>query len=60
MLSAFELLASESILPVKDSIEKGVNDLGFFRLQPESWDKCKDISVDFAIMEKVNNAVAIN
>ena len=33
MLSAFELLASESILPVRDSIEKGVNDLGFFRLQ---------------------------
>ena len=30
-------------------------DLGFVRLNPHSWSKCKNISIDYAIMEKAKN-----
>jgi mannose-1-phosphate guanylyltransferase/mannose-6-phosphate isomerase len=40
---------------VQASVDAGKVDLGFLRLDPDAWAKCDDISVDFAIMEKVRN-----
>ena len=59
MVSAFSDYAPELVRPVTDSLDKGKTDLGFFRLDPDSWSGCKDVSIDYAIMEKADNLVAL-
>jgi len=59
MLAAFSDYAPELLDPVKHALENGRADLGFFRLDPDSWSACKDVSIDYAIMEKADNLVAI-
>ena len=59
MISAFEQYCPELTSPVTKSIEQGQNDLDFFRLSPDAWSQCVNISIDFAIMEKAFNLVAI-
>ena len=59
MIAAFHAHASELMDPVRDAIEQGHVDLGFFRLAAEPWTKCKDISIDYAIMEKIDTLSAI-
>ena len=59
MVSAFSDYAPELVGPVTDSLDKGKTDLGFFRLDPDSWSGCKDVSIDYAIMEKADNLVAL-
>ena len=44
---------------VSKAIDKAHSDLGFFRLDPNSWQSTKSISFDYAIMEKIDNVVAI-
>ena len=55
MIDAFQTHAPELMVLVSEAIEQGHTDLGFFRLAPEPWAKCENVSIDFAIMEKVNN-----
>lgn len=55
MLNAFEVFASELIEPVKKSINYGKYDLGFFKFDENEWQKNKNISIDYAIMENANN-----
>ena len=54
MIGAFQTHAPELMASVSDAIEQGHMDLGFFRLAAEPWAKCENISIDYAIMEKIN------
>jgi mannose-1-phosphate guanylyltransferase / mannose-6-phosphate isomerase len=55
LLDAFAAHAADLIAPVADAVEGATTDLGFLRLAPEPWDKARDISIDFAVMEKAGN-----
>ena len=59
MIAAFETLAPDNFKLTKDSVETAQSDLGFLRMNPEPWSKLEDISIDYAIMEKAKNLVAI-
>jgi len=59
MIAAFKAHAPELMAPVSDAIEQGHVDLGFFRLAAEPWEKCKNISIDYAIMEKIDTLSAV-
>jgi len=55
LIDAFAAHAPETLQHVEASVKSAQPDLGFLRLDPAAWSKCDDISIDFAIMEKVNN-----
>ena len=59
MIVAFETFAPDILLFAKDAVETAKADLGFLRLNPESWESLEDISIDYAIMEKTRNLVAV-
>jgi mannose-1-phosphate guanylyltransferase/mannose-6-phosphate isomerase len=59
MIAAFQTHAPEFMAPVSNAIERGHIDLGFFRLAFEPWAKCENISIDFAIMEKIDTLSAV-
>lgn len=55
ILAAYEAHAPEMLALVKAAIEDAEADLGFLRLAAEPWEKCEDLSVDYAVMEKAGN-----
>ena len=59
VIAAFQAYAPELMDPVSDAIEQGHVDLGFFRLAAEPWAKCENISIDYAIMEKIETLSAV-
>ena len=59
MISAFELYAEEIISNVAKSVDQSVEDLSFTKLDRSCWSNLKEISIDYAIMEKAKNLVAI-
>ena len=59
MIDAFNVHASETFDLVSQAINEASTDLGFLRLATEPWTKLKDISIDYAIMEKVQNLVVV-
>lgn len=59
MIAAFSKHAPESLSLVSKAVNDASMDLGFLRLASEPWSKLKDISVDYAIMEKAQNLVAV-
>jgi len=59
IIDAFRAHAPELFAPVAAAIEKGAPDLGFYRLDPESWAEAEDISIDYAVMEKADNLTVI-
>ena len=59
MISAFELYAKDIISNVVKSVDQSVEDLSFTRLDKSYWSNLKEISIDYAIMEKAKNLVAI-
>jgi len=59
MIAAFKTFAPNTLELTKTSIETANVDLGFLRLDPESWTQLEDISIDYAIMEKAKNLVAV-
>ena len=59
MIDAFGAYAPETLDLVSKSINEASTDLGFLRLAAEPWSKIKDISIDYAIMEKAQNLVAV-
>ncbi|MGC1494881.1 MAG: mannose-1-phosphate guanylyltransferase/mannose-6-phosphate isomerase [Sulfitobacter sp.] len=59
MIDAFAAHAPDTLAHVRAAVDKAQADLGFLRLDPDAWAKCADISVDFAIMEKVDNLSVI-
>ena len=59
MLAAFKKHTPHMLLSVKSALDNGKADLGFWRIDPHAWSKCDNISIDYAVMEKANNIVAI-
>ncbi|MEM6588976.1 MAG: mannose-1-phosphate guanylyltransferase/mannose-6-phosphate isomerase [Pseudomonadota bacterium] len=55
LIDAFSQHAPEMLDHVKAAVEDAEEDLGFLRLAAGPWGKCEDISIDFAIMEKISN-----
>ena len=55
IIAAYTLLVGEMYTSVKDAVENASHDLGFTRLDPASWSQADDISIDYAIMERVEN-----
>ena len=60
LIDAFAAHAPEMLAHVQAAVDKAKPDLSFLRLDPEAWSNCEDISVDFAIMEKVSNLSVIS
>ena len=59
MIEAFETYSQEMLDCVSSAVEHAYPDLGFLRLYAEAWSRLKSISIDYAIMEKADNLVAI-
>ena len=59
MIDAFSTYAPETLDLVSKAVNEASEDLGFLRLASAPWSKLKDISVDYAIMEKAKNLVAV-
>lgn len=59
MYQAFEKYHAADIKFVEDAIEFSTHDLNFTRLHNESWSKCTETSIDYAIMENASDIVGI-
>jgi mannose-1-phosphate guanylyltransferase/mannose-6-phosphate isomerase len=59
MIDAFWAYAPETLDLVSLALNEASIDLGFLRLASEPWSKIEDISIDYAIMEKAQNLVAV-
>lgn len=59
MVDTFRAYAPETLDLVSQAVNEVSPDLGFLRLAAEPWSKLKDISIDYAIMEKAQNLVAV-
>ncbi len=59
ILDAFRSHAPSLVGPVEAAVRGAGTDLGFTRLDPEPWAKVDDISIDYAIMEKAADLVAM-
>ncbi|MEH6645925.1 mannose-1-phosphate guanylyltransferase/mannose-6-phosphate isomerase [Sulfitobacter sp.] len=53
--AAYETHAPELAAQVRASVQDAQTDLGFTRLASGPWSEIKDISIDYAIMEKADN-----
>jgi mannose-1-phosphate guanylyltransferase / mannose-6-phosphate isomerase len=59
LLSELERLEPAMAAAVKDAVARASDDLGFVRLQPESFARAPQKSIDYAIMEKTERAAVI-
>ena len=59
MVDAFRDLAPETLNLVLQAVNNASVDLGFLRLALQPWSELDDISIDYAIMEKAQNLVAV-
>ena len=59
MIDAFRTYAPETLDLISKAVTDASEDLGFLRLAPEPWSELKDISIDYAILEKAQNLVAV-
>jgi mannose-1-phosphate guanylyltransferase / mannose-6-phosphate isomerase len=59
MIDAFSIYAPETLNLVLEAFRDASTDLGFLRLASEPWSKLEDISIDYTIMEKAQNLVAV-
>ncbi|WP_316015350.1 mannose-1-phosphate guanylyltransferase/mannose-6-phosphate isomerase [Roseobacter sp. HKCCA0434] len=53
--AAFAAHAPDLIPPVTEAVSRAKPDLGFLRLDPEAWSGARDISIDYAVMERAGN-----
>ena len=58
-LKELEEFQPEILASCKRSLEKSEHDLDFIRLNKEAFEHCPSDSIDYAIMEKTNNAVTV-
>ena len=59
MLDAFEQFDLATLNLVQVAVAHASIDLGFLRLQPEAWSQLVPDSIDYAVMEKADNLVAV-
>ena len=53
--AAFAAHAQDLLPPVAEAVETAQADLGFLRLAPGPWSRARDISIDYAVMERAGN-----
>lgn len=59
IVEAFQIVAPHFLLHTAKSVKKATKDLDFLKLDSESWKQLDNISIDYAIMEKIKNLVAV-
>ena len=59
IINAFRDYSPETLNLVSQAVDGAVPDLGFLRLAAAPWSKLEAISIDYAIMEKAQNLVAV-
>lgn len=59
MISAFEKYSHGLLSPVQEALGAVKPDLDFLRLDFDAWSRCEDVSIDYAIMERADNLVAV-
>lgn len=59
ILAAFTEHAPALLPPVTAAVDQAQADLGFLRLAPEPWSGAEAISIDYAVMERSSNLVAV-
>ena len=59
MIDAFKAYAPTTFDLILRAVDEAYHDLGFLRLAEEPWSMLQDISIDYAIMEKTENLVAV-
>ena len=59
MIDAFRLYAPKTEELVVRAFNEATKDLEFLRLEPDIWSMIQDVSIDYAIMEKATNLVAV-
>lgn len=59
MIEAFKIYASNTFIHVSEAVSEANLDLGFLRLASKPWSRLENISIDYAIMEKAKNLVAV-
>ena len=59
ILAAFEAHAPGLIAPCRAALEAGESDLGFFRLEAAAYRGAEEISIDYAVMEKAQDLMAV-
>ena len=59
MIDAFSTYAPNTLKHVSKAVNDAIGDLGFLRLATGPWSMLDDISIDYAIMEKAQNLVAV-
>ena len=59
MMESFKIFEPKIFEHVSKAIDCMEQDLGFWRLEKESWEKCENKSIDYAIMERSENMGAI-
>lgn len=59
IVKAFAAHAPDLLPPVQAAVAAARSDLGFLRLAPEPWAEARDISIDYAVMERASNLVVV-
>ena len=59
IVAAYERLAPQMVGTVREALDRAKPDLGFLRIDPETWARVEDISIDYAVMEKAENLVVV-
>jgi len=59
IVAAFTAHAPNLTAPVSAAVDAAQADLGFLRLDPETWAKAQDISIDYAVMERADNLAVV-
>ena len=59
MVDNFRTYAPKTLDLVSRAVNEASQDLGFLRFAAEPWSALEDISIDYAIMEKAQNLVAV-
>ncbi|MDJ0389367.1 mannose-1-phosphate guanylyltransferase/mannose-6-phosphate isomerase [Roseomonas sp. E05] len=59
LLAELERLAPALLASVRAAVEGATRDLDFVRLDPASFERVPDISIDYAVMEKTSHAAVV-
>jgi mannose-1-phosphate guanylyltransferase / mannose-6-phosphate isomerase len=59
LVDAVRLHAPDLLSPVQSAVDGAVSDLAFLRLAADPWQSVTDISIDYAVMERATNIVAM-
>ena len=60
MIEAFVAYAPKTLDLVSKAVKCATSDLGFVRLAEQPWSMLENTSIDYAIMEKAENLVAVH